>query len=127
VRGLGGFFASIIVSGLLLREELPALSLMLSTKKKGEGIDLVTAGTVIITDHWWNQAAEDQAIDRLHRIGQVHDSVQVIKLHIGDTIDDHLEKVLAKKNEVVEKITVQKEVLRSIWQSRKGLQYQIKS
>jgi len=86
----------------------------LSTMQKGLGIDLITAGTVVITDHWWNRAAEAQAIDRLHRIGQIHDSVQVITLHANETIDDYLETVLARKDQMVEKITVEREVVKAI-------------
>ena len=97
----------------------------LSTMKKGEGIDLVTAGTVIITDHWWNQATEDQAVDRLHRIGQIHDSIQVITLHCDDTLDDHLVEVLQKKSKMSEKIVVESEVVRAIWQRQKEKQFQM--
>jgi SNF2 family DNA or RNA helicase len=41
-----------------------------SLKAGGAGIDLVAASVVIHYDRWWNAAKEDQATDRVHRIGQ---------------------------------------------------------
>ena len=41
-----------------------------SLKAGGIGIDLVAASVVIHYDRWWNAAREDQATDRVHRIGQ---------------------------------------------------------
>ena len=45
----------------------------------GVGIDLTAASVVIHYDRWWNAIKENQATDRVHRIGQKN-SVQVIKL-----------------------------------------------
>jgi len=50
-----------------------------SLKAGGVGIDLVAASVVIHYDRWWNAAREDQATDRVHRIGQRR-GVQVFKL-----------------------------------------------
>lgn len=46
--------------------------MLLSLKAGGVGIDLTAADNVIIASPWWNPAAERQAIDRTHRIGQVN-------------------------------------------------------
>ncbi|NJL25782.1 MAG: SWF/SNF helicase family protein [Calothrix sp. SM1_5_4] len=43
---------------------------LLSLKAGGVGLNLTSAGYVFILDPWWNPAAEAQAIDRAHRIGQ---------------------------------------------------------
>ena len=43
---------------------------LISLKAGGIGLNLTAADYVIILDPWWNPAAEDQAIDRAHRIGQ---------------------------------------------------------
>ena len=50
-----------------------------SLKASGLGIDLIGGSVVIHYDRWWNAAREDQATDRVHRIGQTR-GVQVFKL-----------------------------------------------
>lgn len=64
---------------------------LLSLKAGGLGLNLTSADTVIIYDPWWNPAAEAQAADRTHRIGQTR-NVNCIKLAVRDSIE---EKVLA--------------------------------
>ena len=51
------------------------------------GIDLTAASVVIHYDRWWNQAREDQATDRVHRIGQ-NRGVQVIRLITRNTLEE---------------------------------------
>jgi|GEM_PF-437780 len=63
---------------------------LLSLKAGGLGLNLTSADTVILYDPWWNPAAEAQAADRTHRIGQTK-SVNCIKLLVKDSIE---EKVL---------------------------------
>ncbi len=68
---------------------------MLSTLKTGGvGLNLTEAEYVFIMDPWWNPAAENQAIDRAHRIGQSK-SVMVYKLIMKDSIE---EKVVELQN-----------------------------
>lgn len=55
------------------------------------GLNLTAADTVILFDPWWNPAAEAQAVDRAHRIGQTQ-PVFVHRLIAADTVE---EKVLA--------------------------------
>jgi len=64
---------------------------LISLKAGGTGLNLTAADTVIHLDPWWNPAAEDQASDRAHRIGQTA-PVTVIRLISQGTIE---EKVLA--------------------------------
>src|SRR5690606_3128886 len=52
---------------------------LISLKAGGTGLNLTGADTVILYDTWWNPAVEEQAADRVHRIGQTK-PVQVIKL-----------------------------------------------
>jgi SNF2 family DNA or RNA helicase len=59
-------------------------------KAGGSGLNLQGADTVYHLDPWWNLAAEEQATDRAHRIGQKR-PVQVFKLVCHDSIE---EKVL---------------------------------
>ena len=68
--------------------EIPVF--LLSLKAGGVGLNLSSADTVIIYDPWWNPAAEAQAEDRSHRIGQTR-AVTCIKLIVEDSIE---EKVL---------------------------------
>lgn len=62
----------------------------------GVGIDLSCASVVIHFDRWWNPAKEDQATDRVHRIGQ-NRGVQVFKFICKDTIEEHIHKMIERK------------------------------
>jgi SNF2 family DNA or RNA helicase len=62
----------------------------------GEGLTLTTASNVILMDRWWAPTVNDQAVDRLHRIGQKN-PVQVILPVIKNTIDSSLDAILKKK------------------------------
>ncbi|MCA0336685.1 MAG: DEAD/DEAH box helicase [Actinobacteria bacterium] len=64
---------------------------LISLKAGGVGLTLTEADYVFVLDPWWNPAAEAQAIDRAHRIGQ-DKAVMVYRLVSADTIED---KVLA--------------------------------
>ena len=61
--------------------------MLVSLKAGGTGLNLVGADTVFHLDPWWNLAAERQAEDRAHRIGQTH-KVTVFKLVIKDSIEE---------------------------------------
>jgi superfamily II DNA or RNA helicase len=71
----------------------------------GLGIDLTAASVVIHYDRWWNAAREDQATDRVHRIGQTR-GVQVFKLITRGTLEEKIDTMITKKaalmNSVVE-------------------------
>ena len=62
---------------------------LISLKAGGQGLNLTSADTVIHYDPWWNPAAEDQASDRAHRIGQTK-PVFVYKLIAADTVEDRI-------------------------------------
>jgi superfamily II DNA or RNA helicase len=68
---------------------------LISLKAGGFGLTLTEADYVFLLDPWWNPAAENQAIDRAHRIGQTQ-PVFVYRLLAADTIED---KVMALRNE----------------------------
>lgn len=65
----------------------------------GLGIDLTAASVCIHLDRWWNPAKENQATDRLHRIGQTR-GVQVFKLQIPDTVEDRIASIIESKVEL---------------------------
>ena len=69
---------------------------LISLKAGGTGLNLTKADVVIHYDPWWNQAAQDQATDRAHRIGQ-HACVQVYKLIAKDTIEEKIMNLQSKK------------------------------
>ncbi|MBM7051485.1 DEAD/DEAH box helicase [Rothia sp. ZJ1223] len=66
---------------------------LISLKAGGFGLNLTQADYVFIMDPWWNPAAEDQAVDRAHRIGQTK-NVMVYRLVSAGTIE---EKVMELK------------------------------
>lgn len=70
-------------------------AMLVSLKAGGTGLNLTGATVVIHADPWWNAAAEAQASDRTHRIGQTRD-VSVYKVIAADTIE---ERVLALQRE----------------------------
>ncbi len=71
-----------------------------SLKAGGTGIDLVAASVVIHYDRWWNAAREDQATDRVHRIGQRR-GVQVFKLITEGTLEEKIAAMIDKKRDLL--------------------------
>jgi len=69
---------------------------LLSLKAGGTGLNLTRANYVFLLDPWWNPAAEMQAFDRAHRIGQ-QKSVFVYKFITRNTIEEKIQKLQEKK------------------------------
>lgn len=69
---------------------------LISLKAGGAGLNLTGADMVIHYDPWWNPAAEDQATDRAHRIGQKR-VVQVIRLITRGTIEEQVARLSERK------------------------------
>ena len=76
---------------------------LISLKAGGTGINLTSADVVIHYDPWWNIAAENQATDRAHRIGQKN-SVKIYKIVTQDTIEERIIKLQQKKAELAQAI-----------------------
>ncbi len=76
---------------------------LVSLKAGGTGLNLTGADTVIHYDMWWNPAVENQATDRVHRMGQKQ-NVSVYKLVTLDTIEEKIVAMQKKKMGVVKKI-----------------------
>ncbi|MGK5594202.1 MAG: DEAD/DEAH box helicase [Parachlamydiaceae bacterium] len=74
-----------------------------SLKAAGLGIDLTPASIVIHYDRWWNKAREDQATDRVHRIGQ-HRNVQVFKLMTKKTFEERIHELIQRKGQLMEDV-----------------------
>jgi SNF2 family DNA or RNA helicase len=78
----------------------PDCRVFLSTLKTGgAGIDLVAGSVVIHYDRWWNAAREDQATDRVHRIGQKR-AVQVFKLVTEGTLEEKIAAIIERKRRI---------------------------
>ena len=69
---------------------------LLSLKAGGSGLNLTAADTVILYDPWWNPAAEAQAIDRSHRIGQTK-KVFAYRYVAAGTIEERILLLQEKK------------------------------
>lgn len=66
------------------------------------GLNLVAADTVILSDSWWAPAIEDQAIDRVHRLGQTRPTT-VWRLIMEETVEERVLNIQADKRELVTK------------------------
>ena len=75
----------------------------ISLKAGGTGLNLTGADMVIHYDPWWNVAAENQATDRAHRIGQKR-VVTVYKLVAEHTIEEKVLELQQKKKELADQV-----------------------
>lgn len=76
---------------------------LISLKAGGTGLNLTAADVVIHFDPWWNLAAQSQATDRAHRIGQKRE-VSVFKLIAKDTIEERIVAMQEAKNDLAESV-----------------------
>jgi superfamily II DNA or RNA helicase len=77
--------------------------MLVSLKAAGTGITLHAADYVFLLDPWWNPAVEDQAIDRVHRLGQTN-PVFVYRLMTAGTIEERIQALKAEKKAMFDKI-----------------------
>lgn len=138
-----------LIEERLLREEIPYLKLtgatgkeerlrlaeaferreaplfLISLKAGGTGLNLTAADIVIHYDPWWNVAAQNQATDRAHRIGQ-EKQVTVYRLITRNTIEENIVKLQEAKRQLAEQIITEGAVsLASL--TREDLLYMIES
>ena len=76
---------------------------LISLKAGGTGLNLTGADVVIHYDPWWNLAAQNQATDRAHRIGQTR-QVTVFKLILKNTIEERIMALQDAKKDLAEAI-----------------------
>lgn len=74
---------------------------ILSLKVGGIGLNLTAAQNVIHYDLWWNPAVENQATDRVYRIGQ-KENIMVYRLITSGTFEEQINELLKKKEELFE-------------------------
>ncbi|GLB26131.1 helicase [Lacrimispora xylanolytica] len=82
-------------------DEVPLF--LISLKAGGTGLNLTAADMVIHFDPWWNVAAQNQATDRAHRMGQ-EKQVSVFKLITKGTIEENILKLQESKKDLAEQI-----------------------
>ncbi|MCO4293293.1 DEAD/DEAH box helicase [Solitalea sp. MAHUQ-68] len=78
---------------------------LISLKAGGTGLNLTKAGYVFLLDPWWNPAAEAQAIDRAHRIGQKN-QVMVYKFITRDTVEEKILDLQQSKTQLSDSLIV---------------------
>ena len=107
-------FNPLVVTGDVPPRDRPAIierfksdarhqALIISLRAGGLGLNLQEASYVFHLDRWWNPAVERQAEDRSHRMGQTA-KVNVIKYSCADTIEDRIDAVLARKQDIFDRL-----------------------
>lgn len=76
---------------------------VLSLRAGGVGLNLTRASHVIHYDRWWNPAVENQATDRVFRIGQ-NRNVQVHKLICQGTLEERIDELIESKKALSEQV-----------------------
>ncbi|CAN6185234.1 unnamed protein product [Urochloa humidicola] len=74
--------------------------LLASLKAAGAGVNLTAASSVYLLDPWWNPGVEEQAMDRVHRIGQKKE-VKVVRLIVKDSIEERILSLQEKKKRLI--------------------------
>ncbi|ORD93820.1 INO80 [Enterospora canceri] len=83
---------------------------ILSTRAGGVGLNLTAADTVIFYDSDWNPTVDQQAMDRVHRLGQTKD-VTIYRLITRNTIEERIMEMADKKGEM-QKLVIKEDVFR---------------
>jgi len=82
--------------------------LIVSLQAGSVGLNLVAANNIFLMDPWWNPAVEDQAIERVHRIGQTK-KVQVVRFICQDTVEEKMLEVQEKKRQLIKSVIYKQE------------------
>lgn len=76
---------------------------LISLKAGGMGLNLTAANYVLLLDPWWNPAVENQAADRVYRIGQKN-PVTVYRLIASDTVEERVLELHKEKKSIAEDV-----------------------
>jgi len=79
------------------------IPLLLATTAAKEGLTLTRANNAFFVERFWTPADETQAEDRIWRIGQER-PVKITYLHVPETIDDYMRKLIESKRSTVEQV-----------------------
>ncbi|KAL4458507.1 hypothetical protein ABPG75_013372 [Micractinium tetrahymenae] len=74
--------------------------LLVSLKAGGVGLNLTAASRVHMLDPWWNPAVEEQAMDRVHRLGQTRD-VHIFRYCVKDSIEERILALQEQKRDLM--------------------------
>ena len=107
-------FNPLVITGEVPPQERPAIierfknesrrqALIISLRAGGLGLNLQEASYVFHLDRWWNPAVERQAEDRTHRMGQTA-KVNVIKYSCAGTIEERIDAILARKQDLFDRL-----------------------
>ncbi|WRX32263.1 SNF2 [Theobroma cacao] len=83
--------------------------LLMSLKAGGVGINLTAASNAFVLDPWWNPAVEEQAVMRIHRIGQTK-RVAIKRFIVKGTVEERMEAVQARKQRMISGALTDQEV-----------------
>ena len=109
-----GEFNPLVITGDVPPQERPSVierfkinadhqALIISLRAGGLGLNLQEASYVFHLDRWWNPAVERQAEDRSHRMGQTA-KVNVTKYSCTDTIEERIDAILARKQDLFDRL-----------------------
>ncbi|KAG1327714.1 SWI/SNF-related matrix-associated actin-dependent regulator of chromatin subfamily A member 3-like 1 [Cocos nucifera] len=73
--------------------------LLASLRAAGAGVNLTAASRVYLVEPWWNPALEEQAMDRVHRIGQQQE-VRVVRLIVRGSIEERILELQERKKKL---------------------------
>ncbi|XP_020230971.1 DNA repair protein RAD5A [Cajanus cajan] len=90
-------------------EDSNTLVLLMSLKAGGVGINLPAASNAFVMDPWWNPAVEEQAVMRIHRIGQTK-KVAIKRFIVKGTVEERMEAVQARKQRMISGALTDQEV-----------------
>ena len=107
-------FSPLVITGDVPLPDRPAIierfknseehqALIISLRAGGLGLNLQEASYVFHLDRWWNPAVERQAEDRSHRMGQTA-KVNVIKYSCTDTIEERIDAILSRKQDLFDRL-----------------------
>ncbi|KAG7377159.1 hypothetical protein PHYPSEUDO_012067 [Phytophthora pseudosyringae] len=83
------------------RDDPSVTAFLISLKAGGVALNLTVASHIFLMDPWWNPAAENQAIDRTHRLGQFK-PIQATRFIIAGTVEERILKLQEKKRLIFE-------------------------
>ncbi|KAI4382285.1 hypothetical protein MLD38_008266 [Melastoma candidum] len=90
-------------------EDDSILVLLMSLKAGGVGVNLTAASNAFVMDPWWNPAVEEQAVMRIHRIGQTK-RVMIRRFITKGTVEERMEAVQARKQRIISGALTDQEV-----------------
>ena len=73
--------------------------LLMSLRAGGVGLNIPSAGLVVLFDRWWNPAVEAQAVNRAHRLGR-STPLQVIRFLVRNSVEERIDAILTAKQQL---------------------------